>query len=295
MKTLKILFLLLFCSLTIFGQNNPSLIIRCDDIGMCHAVNDALRKLLESDLIFSTSIMFTCPWYQEAVEILKKYPNVSIGVHLTLNAEWANYRWGPVVGWKAVTSLTDSVGYFFPSRSKFFANNPKIDEVELELKAQIERAIHSGLKIDYVDYHMGTAVSTPELRAVVEKLAAEYKLGISRYFGETDIVGDSTDKYKEIYFAPPDEKINTAVGLLKKMKNGERKLMVIHIGLKTPEMNALVDLNPNGLKEMSKYRQGELNVLLSADFRNTLRDCGITLLTYRDLMKDPGFSKMKRP
>jgi chitin disaccharide deacetylase len=295
MKTLRILCLILICSFTSFGQNNSSLIIRCDDIGMCHAVNQAVSQLAESNLRFSASVMFTCPWWEEAAAILKKYPDVSIGVHLTLNAEWMNYRWGPAAGWKTVPSLTDSNGYFLPSRSKYFANKPKLNEVETELRAQIERAMNSGLKIDYLDYHMGTAVSTPEYRAIVEKLAKEFNLGISRYFGETDITGDSTDKYKEVYFAPPDEKIKTAISLLKKIKNGDKKLLVMHIGLISPEMDALIDLNPNGLKDMSKYRQGELNVLLSPEFRKTINEQGIKILTYKDLLKDPGAGKMKRP
>jgi chitin disaccharide deacetylase len=61
--------------------------------------------------------MFGCPWYLEAVDILKKYPNVSVGVHLMLNSEWRNYKWGPVLGRTAVPTLVDSDGYFFPSRA----------------------------------------------------------------------------------------------------------------------------------------------------------------------------------
>jgi len=39
-------------------------------------------------------------WWAE--ETMKKYPNVSVGVHLTLTAEWKYYRWGPVLGQSAV-------------------------------------------------------------------------------------------------------------------------------------------------------------------------------------------------
>ena len=53
------------------AEAQTQLIIRCDDIGMCHTVNMAVKKLIETGIPFSTSVMFTCPWYQEAVEILK--------------------------------------------------------------------------------------------------------------------------------------------------------------------------------------------------------------------------------
>ena len=171
----------ILASSVLYAQNvKTEVLIRCDDIGMCHSVNMAIEKVLETGMPVSTSVMVPCPWFSEAVEILKKYPNASIGIHLTLNSEWKQYRWGPVAGAKAVPSLVDSVGLFFPSRSLLFGNNPKLSEIETELRAQIEKAIHAGLKIDYLDYHMSAAVQTPETRAIVEKLAAEYHLAISR-------------------------------------------------------------------------------------------------------------------
>ena len=155
-------------------KDQKTLLIRCDDLGMCHSVNMAGKQLIESGIVFSTSVMFVCPWYQEAVAILKEHPEISVGVHLTLNAEWGNYRWGPVLGKEAVPSLVDSLGYFFPSRAKFFANNPKFNEIEKELRAQIERGINSGVGIDYIDHHMGTAGDTPELRELLIQLAISH-------------------------------------------------------------------------------------------------------------------------
>ncbi|OLC77203.1 MAG: hypothetical protein AUH78_04970 [Gemmatimonadetes bacterium 13_1_40CM_4_69_8] len=107
-----------------------------------------------------------------------------MGVHLALNSEWKGYRWGPVLGKEAVPTLVDSVGYFTPSTEQFLARKYDLGEVERELSAQVERALKSGLKISYVDYHMGTAVATPQLPAVVERIAQKYGLGILRYFGE---------------------------------------------------------------------------------------------------------------
>ena len=179
----------------VLGQADPSrhsgspdqvyLIIRSDDAGMSHSVNMALEKLIATGLPVSVSVMFPTPWYQETVEILKRNPAVSVGIHLTLNSEWKNYRWGPVLGRTAVPSLVDADGYFFPSAEALHQNHPDLKEVEKELRAQIERARGSGLKIDYVDYHMGTAVRYPEFREITERLAKEYGLGMSQYFGET--------------------------------------------------------------------------------------------------------------
>src|SRR4051812_30434049 len=186
MRTIKqttflILLQALCCSFVIAQTNSPKLLLRTDDIGMNHSVNMGLKELAETRIPFSASVMFACPWYQEAVDILKQNPQVAVGVHLTLTAEWKYYRWGPVLGQSAVPSLVDSLGYFRPSVDQFLKSKYKLEEVEKELSAQIERAIGTGLKISYVDPHMGIAVSTPELKALTMKLAKKYKLGISAY------------------------------------------------------------------------------------------------------------------
>jgi predicted glycoside hydrolase/deacetylase ChbG (UPF0249 family) len=247
----------------------------------------ALKKVIDSGIPFSASVMFACPWYQEAVDILRQNPEVSVGVHLTLNAEWKNYRWGPVMGRSAVPSLVDSCGFFFPSRALLFANNPDTKEVELELRAQIERALQSGLHVDYLDYHMGAAVSTPELRLLVERLASEYRLGISRYLSEVDVEG--------LYTAPIASKTDTLVSRAKSLEPGPVRLFVFHVGLDTPEMEALIDQNPSGLQEMSKHRNAELKALTSIEFRDALRDRNIETVTYRKLIKLVGIGNMKRP
>src|SRR5437867_8351595 len=177
---------------------------------MSHSVNMALQRLMDTGLPVSVSVMFACPWYQETVEILKRHPAVAVGIHLTLNSEWKNYRWGPVTGREAVPTLVDADGYFFPSADALYRNHPDLRQVEKELRAQIERALHSGLKIDYVDYHMGTAVRYPEFRALTERLAREYGLGMSQYFG--DIRHDSQ------YSAAPPAKTDSLVAMVNRLQ-----------------------------------------------------------------------------
>lgn len=291
MKNLvKIFILFLF----IFSEANPqnitsekTLVIRCDDLGMSHSVNMAFKELMESGLKFSASVMFPCAWYQEAVDILKQHPEITVGVHLTLNSEWKNYRWGPVSGREKVPSLVDENGYFFPSRAAFFANNPKSEEIEIELKAQIERALNSGIKISYVDYHMGTAVDKPEHRIIVEKLANEYGLAISRYFGEEDI--------NSMYSVEIEKKQDYLFDLLKNIEPNKLNLLVCHIGKDQPELQAMIDMNEFGLKEMSKHREAELNALLFSKQQNIFEENGIRLINYSDLINDVGIENMKSP
>jgi predicted glycoside hydrolase/deacetylase ChbG (UPF0249 family) len=290
-KNLLLPVLLLIHFVLAAQTNPPQLLLRLDDNGMNHSVTMAIQQVAETGIPFSTSVMFACPWYQEAVTVLKKYPKLSVGVHLTLNSEWRHYRWGPVLGRSAVPSLVDSNGYFLPSTAAFLKSQYKLDEVEQELSAQIERAIDSGLQIDYVDYHMGTATSTPELRAVVEKLAKKYNLAISRYFGEN---------YQTMFAVSIEIKKNEFLKQVASLPKDKVNLMVMHVAQATPEMNALVDMNNadqySDIKPLvAMHRSAELNALLSKQFQDMVKSGAVKLVTYRDLVQSIGLKKMKAP
>ncbi|MGI9077572.1 MAG: carbohydrate deacetylase [Gemmatimonadaceae bacterium] len=263
------------------------LIIRSDDAGMSHSVNMGLERLIKTGLPVSVSVMFPTPWYQETVEILKRHPETAVGIHLTLNSEWKNYRWGPVSGRSAVPTLVDADGYFFPSSEALYRNHPDLREVEKELRAQIDRAFRSGLKIDYLDYHMSTVVRYPEFRDLTERLAAEFGLGMSEYFGEA--------RDEPQYWAAPQSKGDSLLALIHRLRP-RLNLVVTHVGIDDSELSALVDMNTDGpLPEMSKNRQGELDALTSQRFKDALKARNIRLLTYRQLIAIQGLKSMRRP
>lgn len=263
------------------------LIIRSDDAGMSHSVNMALAKLIESGLPVSVSVMFPTPWYQETVEILKRHPAVSVGIHLTLNSEWKDYRWGPVAGRGTVPTLVDSNGYFFSSSADLQANGATLQDIETELRAQIDRALKSGLRIDYVDYHMGTLTRYPEYRELTERLAREFGFGMSGYFGET--------AHDAQYAAHPRDKTDSLVAMVNRLAPGIN-MVITHVGIDGPELGALVDMNTSGpLADMSKHRQGELDALTSSRFKAALEARNVRLITYRELIEMQGLQSMRRP
>jgi predicted glycoside hydrolase/deacetylase ChbG (UPF0249 family) len=269
------------------GAEPIYLIVRSDDGGMSHSVNMALERLIKTGMPVSVSVMFATPWYQETVDILKRHPDVAVGVHLTLNSEWKHLRWGPVSGRGAVPTLVDADGFFFPTSAALHRNNPDLRQVELELRAQLERARNSGLRVDYVDYHMGTVSRYPEYREIAERLAREYGLGMSGYFGET--------RHDPQYSAAPPNKPDSLVAMVDRLR-GPFNLLVTHVGIDDAELGALVDMNVDGgLPEMSRNRQGELDALTSGRFRDTLRARNVKLITYRQLIEMQGLKSMRRP
>lgn len=262
---------------SIAAQAASRLVIRSDDMGFSHAANVANRRLLESGLPVNVSVLFCAPWYKEAVEILKQHPNASIGIHLCANSEWKNYKWGPVAGRSRVPSLVNEDGHFWGSYGELnIDRNPNVQELEIEFRAQIERALRSGLPITYLDNHMGAGMRTPEQRAMIERLAKEYGLAISRYFGETNPGSFGGGNYQE--------QLSRLVSRVQAMKPDSLYLMVFHVGTDTPELRAMEDLNEGGVRNMSKQRQMELNMLLSPEFRAALVRNRVQPVRYRELV-----------
>jgi len=270
--------------------NAPEVLFRLDDIGMNHSVNMALEEVAKTGMPFSATVLFVCPWYQEAVEILKKYPQVTVGVHLALNSEWRDYRWGPVLGMGGVPSLVDSVGYFLPSTRAFLASKYDLGEVERELSAQVERALRSGLKITFIDAHMGMAWATPQLREVMERVAKKYGLGISTYFGES---------YYTIWGVAPNSKKSNLLEHLAKAPRDSVNLIEVHVAERTPEMEAIYDMNAAGQNApdagVVAHRNAELHTLLSPELADLVRSGKIRLVTYQQLVARIGLNGMRRP
>jgi hypothetical protein len=157
-----------------FAATDRVAVIHCDDVGMCHAANEGAFEALRNGPATCGSIMVPCPWFEEAAELARANPAVDLGVHLTLTAEWIHYRWGPVAPRDSVPSLLDEKGYL-PRTALEVVKNAKPDEVEIELRAQIEKALHAGIDVTHLDSHMGT-VFFPQFVPVYAKLAREYRL-----------------------------------------------------------------------------------------------------------------------
>ena len=268
----------------------PEVLLRLDDVGMNHSVNMAIEKVAATKMPFSVSVLFACPWYQEAVEILKKNPQIAVGVHLALNSEWRGYRWGPVLGKGGVPSLVDSAGYFRSSGEGFLASAYDLGEVERELSAQVERALASGLKISYVDAHMGTALATPQLREVTERVARKYGLGISTYFGES---------YFTLWGEPVQQKKSVLLAHLAQAKRDTVNLIEVHVAERTPEMEAIFDMNAPEQNApdagVVAHRKAELEAMLSPELAALVRTGKVRLVTYQTMMSRVGPAGMKRP
>ena len=153
------------------------LIVNCDDLGSTRAANVAVYEALRDGLATSATLMVPCPWSRDAAS---GYRGEDVGVHLTLNSEWENYRWGPITH---SPSLLDGDGGFPRTREDAW-DHADLEEVRKECRAQIERAILWGFDVSHLDSHMGTLQLRPEFFDVYLEMAVEFGLPLRMVGGD---------------------------------------------------------------------------------------------------------------
>jgi predicted glycoside hydrolase/deacetylase ChbG (UPF0249 family) len=148
------------------------LMIHADDLGMCHSVNAASTRAMTEGVVSSASVMVPCPWFPEMAEWARAHPTADLGLHLTLTSEWRVYRWRPVAPITQVKGLLDPDGYMWRGVEDV-VKHASPEEVEIEIRAQVERAFQFGMKPTHVDSHMGTLFADPKFFEVYVRVARE--------------------------------------------------------------------------------------------------------------------------
>lgn len=144
-----------------FPKDTKVVILHVDDVGMSYDSNKGAIDAMEKGVVTSCSIMMTCSWVPHFFHYLKEHPQTDAGLHLTLTSEWKEYRWGPLTGKTGVPGLVDAEGALWASVQEVMTHATP-DEVEKEIRAQIERARSMGWEPTHLDSHMGTLfASTP--------------------------------------------------------------------------------------------------------------------------------------
>ena len=258
------------------------LIINADDFGMCHSINEAVFRALKEGVARSTTLMVPCPWALHAMHWLRDNHDIAFGVHLTVISDPVDYAWGPVSASEKVPSLVNEAGYFynFERRHELFAQI-RLDELEVEFRAQIEAVLSANLKPTHLDWHalrLGERTDIPDLMV---RLAKEYGLALRvrgrPWIERVQSQGLPTVDYDflDSYMMGTVEKAARYGQLLRELPAGLSE-WAVHPGLDSPELLAI---EPDG----NHSRQLDFDFLVSAEAREIIRQEGIMLLSYEPL------------
>ena len=268
-----------------YARDAKLLIIHADDIGVSHSENAATITALEKGPVNSGSIMVPCPWFPEIAAYAKAHPGLDLGLHLTLTSEWKYYKWKPVMG-NEVKSLLTGDG-FLTDGSVNLVQTAKVEEVEKELRAQIDRAIQFGIDPTHLDSHMGMLFQSAPFVNTYIKLGREYKIPVML---NNEIVKafnvQTTDKDiildKVITAMPPDFKVGMKTyytNILNSLSPGVNCLL-IHIAYDDAEMKAITVDHPDW---GAAWRQADFDFFTSDECRKILKEQKIQLVTWKEI------------
>jgi len=289
------------------------LILHVDDAGMSLESNEGAIAALSRGAATSVSVMMPCPWVPGFVKWLRQHPETDAGLHLTLTSEWADYRWVPLAGRKAVPGLVDSAGCLWAD-VPLVVQHASPDEIELEMTAQLDRARAMGFEPTHLDTHMGTVYASPAfliryiqlgirnhipvmLPGGADKLLiqqtklSEQQIGPIRNLGKMlwdaglpvldDLHNFSYDWKVPDSLAADDKKLaryRTAkyIDALSTLQPGVT-MMIMHCTNASAAFSHISDSGP--------LRRGDMLAMLDPDFKKALKDQHIILTTWRELMK----------
>ena len=274
-----------------YPKDSKLLIIHADDLGVAHSQNQGTIYAMEKGSVRSASIMVPCPWFSEIASYAVAHPQADFGLHLTLTSEWKYYKWGPLAGRTAVPGLINKSGFFYDDVDSVY-QFAKLDEIEKELRAQIEKAKQFGIDVTHFDSHMATLFGRADYLKLLIRLGREYKVpvllnrsGPRSPFNE-ELKGFITDKdvmLDGIYTASPEDfkngMENFYTNILKSLKPGLYEF-IIHVAHDNEEMQAITIDHPDW---GAAWRQADYNFFTSENCKKLLSDQNIHVITWREI------------
>lgn len=277
-------------------EGTRALILHVDDAGMSYDSNKGTIRAIEEGVANSFSVMMPCPWVPEIVRYIKENPRHDGGLHLTMTAEWSHYRWGPLAGKPAVPGLVDEEGCLWDN-VPLVVKNASPDEIEQEIRAQLDRARTMGFEPTHMDSHMGTLFATDAFMERYIKVGIEEGVPvmfpggeghyISKQMPERDAVRRPVGKmiweaglpvlddlHNYSYGWKTTDKTDLYIEAVRGIKPGVT-MMIMHC---TDPTEIFDDISSSGTT-----RLGDLNAMLDPRLRKVIEDEGIVLTTFREL------------
>ncbi len=294
-----------------YPKDAKVLILHIDDVGMSYDSNLGAIKAMEEGVANSLSMMMPCSWIPGFFKYLEKHPETDAGLHLTLTSEWDNYRWGPLAGKPAVPGLVDKEGALWPSVMAT-ATNASADEIETEIRAQLDRSRSMGWEPTHLDSHMGTLFAKQDFLMRYLKVGMEENIPvmfpgghntmIMETAGSTGLTKEMTTTIGEQLWAAGlpvlDDLHNISYGWkgtdemsksdLQRYKTEKyiESLKALQPGLTMVIMHCTWPTEVfEHISESGQTREGDLLAMMSPELKKYIEENNIVLTTWREAKK----------
>lgn len=277
-----------------------NLIVNADDFGRHELINCAVELALRDGCLRSATLMAGGIAFDDAIKIAKNNKKLGVGIHFTL----ANGN--PVLPPEKIPTLVTSAGVFHENYviflKKYLRGQISLEEVRLELAAQLEKISRTGILITHADSHQHLH-HVPAITEIVLNLASAAKISAIRvaktqiFDGELKTFGQFVGRFGLSFlaklterkahkknFATPENFAGIVAGesvdekfLLKFVKNlreGTTEIM-LHPGTDNEILRDFCDWNHDF--------QAELNAVISPRILNLLDEKNISAINFAAL------------
>jgi hopanoid biosynthesis associated protein HpnK len=159
------------------------LIVNADDFGLTAGVNRGIVEAHTGGIVSSTTLMANSVAFDDAVQLARSTPTLSVGCHLVL------VDGSPLLGADTVPSLMDpgNPSYFRQNITSFalraLSGRLDADEIEAEATAQIRKLQSAGIQVSHIDTHKHTHMFPQVLRPLLRAAKACGVRAIRNPFG----------------------------------------------------------------------------------------------------------------
>jgi predicted glycoside hydrolase/deacetylase ChbG (UPF0249 family) len=262
------------------ASDDIRLIVKGDDMGAGHGVNLATIEAHRHGVLSTTNVIVPGAWFPEAVRMINANPTLDVGIHLALTSEWTNVKWRPLTH---VPGLADADGFFQPAVTPrdglppgaSLSESPwTLEQVEQELRAQLELGLRHLPQATYTWGHMGFEHVDPTVESLVRELTLEYGLIAPHDIDELRWVGVLYDRDD-----PGEVKAAKLAAGLEDLGPG-LWLQIDHAATNDAEMQAY---GHPGYETVSTDRFANFQAWTSPIVREVVDRRGIKLTNYREL------------
>jgi predicted glycoside hydrolase/deacetylase ChbG (UPF0249 family) len=272
-----------------YGPDARLLIVHADDLGLAKGVNEAFFAGQVSGRINSGSAMVPCGDFDGVAAFARQHPEADIGLHLTLTTGPFARPWGPVAPTAQVPSLVDGQGLF---HLNWTSKTPIVPgEVEIELRAQIDKAYADGLHPTHLDSHQALLqIKDARLFEIYLRLGRAYGLPVlvsrdwfkpfpymEALLDESDIVLDRVTTI--VNPIPPEQWPDFYRSHIEALPPGISE-MIIHPAMDGADLQTFF----RGRQDWgAAWRQRDLDIFNSDEFSSLLEEEDIQRITWREI------------